>query len=82
MTTPPPAGDYGASPASQSSAPMIMGIIGIVCWFLCSPVAIVLGLIGSSQAKKNGQSATLPTVAWIGGIVFLILGIIYATTRN
>lgn len=82
MTTPPPAGDYGASPAAQSNTPNIMGIIGIVCWFCCSPAAIVLGLIGESQAKKSGQSTTLPRVAWIGGIVALIVGIILAATGN
>ncbi|MEP6697837.1 MAG: hypothetical protein ABJA34_13310, partial [Pseudonocardiales bacterium] len=59
------------------NGPMIMGIIGIVCWFCCSPAAIVLGLIGQSQATKNGQPTTLPRIAWIGGIVFLILGILY-----
>lgn len=79
---PPPGGGYGApppygQPSSQNNTPTIMGIIGIVCWFCCSPAAIVLGLIGQSQAKKSGQSATLPMIAWIGGIVFLLLGILY-----
>ena len=86
MTTPPappppgdygpPGGGYGGQPA-QSNTPTILGIIGIVCWFCCSPASIVLGLIGQSQANKTGQSATLPRVAWIGGIIALILGIIY-----
>ncbi len=80
---PPPGGGYGGQPpygpsgGGQSNGPMIMGIIGIVCWFCCSPAAIVLGLIGQSQAKKSGQSATLPRIAWIGGIIFLLLGIVY-----
>ncbi|MDP9239260.1 MAG: hypothetical protein M3O55_01270 [Actinomycetota bacterium] len=56
---------------------MIMGIIGIVCWLCCAPVSIVLGLIGQSQATKAGQSATLPRIAWIGGIVVLVLNIIF-----
>lgn len=80
---PPPGGGYGAPPPGyggqpQSQAPTILGIIGIVCWFCCSPAAIVLGLIGQSKAKQNGQSPTLPRIAWIGGIVFLLLGIILA----
>ncbi|MDQ6875216.1 MAG: hypothetical protein M3042_09185 [Actinomycetota bacterium] len=72
-----PAGGYGGAPAAQSNGPMIMGIIGIVCWFCCSPASIVLGLIGQSQAAKNGQPTTLPRIAWIGGIVALLLGILY-----
>lgn len=79
---PPPGGGYGGPPppGGPSNTPMILGIIGIVCWFCCSPAAIALGLIGQSQAQKSGQSTTLPRVAWIGGIAFLILGIIYYVT--
>jgi len=78
---PPPGGGYGApppgygQPSSQSNTPTILGIIGIVCWFCCQPASIALGLIGQSQANKSGQSATLPKVAWIGGIVALIIAI-------
>ena len=64
---------------------MILAIIGIVCWFCCSPASIALGLIGQSQAKQAGQSTTLPMVAWIGGIVSLLIGIawfIFVTTAN
>lgn len=73
----PAGGSYGGAPAAQSNGPTILGIIGIVCWFCCSPAAIVLGLIGQSQATKNGQPTTLPRIAWIGGIVALLLGILY-----
>jgi len=84
MTTPPnappPAGGYGGPPAggSSSNTPTILGIIGIVCWFCCSPAAIALGLFGQSKARATGQSDTLPKIAWIGGVVFLVIGIIFA----
>lgn len=76
---PPPQdpGGYGAAPPpQQNNTPMILGIIGIVCWFVCSIASIVLGLIGQSKARELGQSDTLPKVAWIGGIVSVVLGII------
>jgi hypothetical protein len=46
---------------------MVLSIIGIVCWFLCSPAAIVLGLIAQSKFREQGQKGTLAKVAWIGG---------------
>ena len=88
----PAAGGYGAYPGGQnggygygaqaapSNTPMILSIIGIVCWFCCSPAAIGLGLFAQSKYREQGQSDTLAKVAWIGGIAFLVLGIIsYAT---
>ncbi|MGB9377771.1 MAG: hypothetical protein WCB04_09705 [Mycobacteriales bacterium] len=85
MTTPPnappPADGYGAPPpagGATNNTPMILGVIGIVCWFFCSPAAIALGLIGAQKARQSGQSDTLPKIAWIGGIAFLALGIVYA----
>ena len=65
---------YGAAP--QSNTPKILSIIGIVCIFCCSPAAIVLGLIGQSKYREQGQPDTLAKIAWIGGIVALVLGII------
>lgn len=56
---------------------MILSIVGIVFWFCCSPVSIVLGLIAQKQYREQGQSDTLAKVAWIGGIVFLVLYVIY-----
>lgn len=73
-----PSGGYGA-PRQESNTPKVLGIIGIVCWFLCgwgAIASIILGLIGQSKARQLGQSDTLPKVAWIGGIVVLALGII------
>ncbi|MFF0271562.1 hypothetical protein [Kribbella sp. NPDC004536] len=66
---------YGAA-APQSNTPKILSIIGIVCIFCCSPAAIVLGLIGQSKYREQGQPDTLAKIAWIGGIVALVLGII------
>jgi hypothetical protein len=70
-------GGYG-TPQKQVPAktPLILAIIGIVCWFVFSPAAIVLGLIAQNQYRKLGQRDTLAKVAWIGGIVVLALGII------
>lgn len=73
-------GGYGA-PQQANNTPMVLGIIGIVCWFLCSPAAIVLGLVGQSKARQYGQSDTLPKVAWIGGIVAFVLGVISTILR-
>lgn len=85
---PPPAGGvpgynpgysgYGPGPAAPpSSTPLVLSIIGIVCWFLCPIAAIVLGLVAQPKYSAQGQPSTLAKVAWIGGIVFLALDIVY-----
>ena len=81
---PPPPGGFGynAPVQQQSNGPMIMSIIGIVCWFCCSPAAIVLGLVAQNRYRQQGQSDTLAKVAWIGGVAFLLLNIILAATGN
>lgn len=76
---PPPGSDgygYGAPQPSQNNAPMILGIVGLVCIILCWPAGIVLGLVGQQKAHQNGQSATLPKVAWILSIVAGIISIL------
>jgi hypothetical protein len=55
---------------------MVLSVIGIVCWFLCSPAAIVLGIIAQSQFRSQGRPDSLAKAAWIGGIVALVLGIV------
>lgn len=74
---------YGGYPPQQpqSSTPTVLSIIGIVCWLCCSPAAIVLGLIAQGQFRNQGQSDTLAKTAWIGGIVALVLNIVYAVLR-
>jgi Domain of unknown function (DUF4190) len=80
---PPYQGGYGTpQPKQPSKAPMVLSIIGIVCWFLFSPAAIVLGLVAQNQYRKQGQRDTLAKVAWIGGIVVLALGIILVVTHH
>jgi hypothetical protein len=77
---PQPGYGYGGYPGPQnpqSSTPTVLSVIGIVCWFLCSPAAIVLGLVAQSKFRAQGRSDTLAKVAWIGGIVLLALGIIF-----
>jgi len=73
----PPGGGYPPQQQPQSSTPQVLAIIGIVCWFCCSPAAIVLGLIAQSQYRQQGQSDTLAKVAWIGGIVSIVLSLLY-----
>ena len=71
---------YGGYPGPQNSppsqAPTVLSVIGIVCWFLCSPAAIVLGIIAQGKFRNQGRSDTLAKTAWIGGVVALVLGII------
>ena len=78
---PPPGYGGGAAPQPQSSTPQVLSIIGIVCWFCCSPAAIVLGLVAQNQFRAQGRPDTLAKVAWIGGIVALILGILGTIVR-
>lgn len=76
---------YGGYPGPQnppSNTPTVLSVIGIVCWFLCSPAAIVLGLIAQGQFRSQGRSDTLAKAAWIGGIVALVLGIIGVVASN
>ena len=72
----PPYGGYPGPQNPQSNTPTVLSVIGIVCWLICSPAAIVLGLIAQNQFRKQGRSDTLAKVAWIGGIVLLALGIV------
>lgn len=68
-----------APPGHQSNTPMILGIVGIVGWFLCGVGAIgsvIVGVIGQRKARELGQSDLLPKVAWIGGLAVIVLDII------
>jgi hypothetical protein len=71
---------YGAA-APQSSTPKVLSIIGIVCWFCCPIASIVLGLIGQGKFREQGQPDTLARVAWIGGIAFVVIGVISSIIR-
>jgi hypothetical protein len=73
---PGPGGYPGPQMPPQSSTPVVLSVIGIVCWFLCSPAAIVLGVIAQGKYREQGRPDTLAKTAWIGGIVALALGII------
>ena len=75
-------GGYPGPQNPQSNTPTVLSVIGIVCWFLCSPAAIVLGLIAQSKFRAQGRSDTLAKVAWIGGIVLLVLGIVIAISTS
>jgi hypothetical protein len=65
-----------SQPAAESNAPKVLGIIGIVLAFCCSPVGIILGVISYVMAKQRNQSTTLGLVAIILGAAFLVLGIV------
>ena len=83
----PPSGygpGYGGSPGPQkppSATPTVLSVIGIVCWFLCSPAAIVLGFVAQNQFRVQGRPDALAKTAWIGGNVALALGIVVAIAR-
>ena len=62
-------GGYGYGAAPQSSTPQVLAIIGIVCFVICTPASVVLGLIAQSKFREQGRSDTLAKVAWIGGVV-------------
>jgi hypothetical protein len=70
---------YGGYPPQQgppSNTPTVLSVIGIVCWLVCSPAAIVLGIIAQNKFRAQGRPDTLAKVAWIGGVVLLVAGII------
>jgi hypothetical protein len=75
-------GGYPGPQNPQSNTPTVLAVIGIVCWVFCSPAAIVLGLIAQNKFRAQGRSDTLAKVAWIGGIVLLVLGVIVAIASN
>lgn len=57
---------------------MILGVAGIVGWFLCGWGAIgsiIVGRIGQRKARESGQSDLLPKISWIGGIVVCVLNV-------
>jgi hypothetical protein len=60
----------------------VLSVIGIVCWFLCSPAAIVLGLVAQTQFRNQGRPDTLAKAAWIGGIVALVFGFVVVFGTN
>jgi preprotein translocase subunit SecG len=72
----PPGGGPGQFQRPPSSTPLILSIIGIICWFCCAPISIALGLVAQGQFRRQGQSDTLAKVTWIGGIAFLLLSVI------
>ena len=71
----PPPG-YGAAP-TPSSTPMVLGIIGIVAAFCCSPLAIGLGIASYVQASRQpGGNTALGIIAVVLGVAFLLLNIL------
>lgn len=69
-------GKHVPGPIAESSAPRILGIIGIACAFILGPAGLVLGVVGHYIARKRGQSAALPRLAWILSIALTLLGVL------
>ncbi|MFI6827717.1 DUF4190 domain-containing protein [Kribbella sp. NPDC050241] len=72
---------YGAPAAPQNNTPQVLSIIGIVCWFCCGIASVVLGLVAQGKFREQGKPDTLAKVAWIGGIVSIVLSTIYTITQ-
>jgi hypothetical protein len=55
----------------------ILGIISLICAFIgLQLIGFILGLIGSSKAKKEGRSNTLSKIGWILNLIFGIIATI------
>ncbi|GAA0346279.1 hypothetical protein NE235_09655 [Actinoallomurus spadix] len=80
---PPPGygGGYGEPAQPRTSTPQVLSIIGIICWFFCPLAGIVLGLVAQNQFRAQGRPDTLAKVAWIGGVVSAVLGILVTLLR-
>ncbi|MCA9301131.1 DUF4352 domain-containing protein [Candidatus Nomurabacteria bacterium] len=52
----------------------VLGIISLICAFIGMQfIGFILGLVGSSKAKKEGRSNTLSKIGWILNLVFGII---------
>jgi hypothetical protein len=65
-----------------SNTAQTLAIIGIVCILFCAPAAIVLGLLAQTRYREQNQPDTLAKVAWIGGIVSMVIGILIVASSN
>ncbi|WP_329251269.1 protein kinase [Actinoallomurus sp. NBC_01490] len=73
----PPGHDTGHSEQqSGPGRPEVLSNIGIVCWVLLPPAAIVLGLVAQKRFRAQGRPDTRARVAWIGGVVMTLLGLL------
>lgn len=77
-------GGWQGQPAGRpaSNTAQTMAIIGIVCILICAPAAIVLGLLAQTRYRAQGQPDTLAKIAWIGGIVSIVLGVIIVASNG
>lgn len=58
-------------PAEKDDVLGILSLVASLSGF--APVGFVLGLIGASQAKKEGRSPALARTGWIIGLVFMVV---------
>jgi hypothetical protein len=70
-------GQQQPGPGQQQNTAQTLAIIGIVCLLICGPASIVLGLMAQTKFREQGRPDTLAKVAWIGGIVVTLIGILY-----
>ena len=79
----PQAGPYGPPPYGYPYPPMQMGtntlaILALVFAFVCSPAAIVMGVIARKQIRRTGeQGMGLATAGLVCGIVFTVISVIW-----
>lgn len=98
--TPNPSPNPSPNPAPNGSIPgkgaatasLVLGIIGVVCWFFSwsSIASIILGIIGivlAGNSKKAGfeggtrkAGMVLSIIALVGGAVFFVTCVICAST--
>lgn len=72
MPPPPPLAPMSGLPEQKTD---VLGILSIVFIFIATPIGLILGLIGSSQAKKEGRSPTLSKVGWIINLILTLLAV-------
>ncbi len=71
-------GDYDAGPpevCKNAKNAMWFGIAGVCCCWICSVVALVLGIMGLSEINKSNGRLEGKSYAWIG-IILAILPLI------
>ena len=63
-----------------ATASLVLGIIGLCVFPICSPIALILGIVANSQINKTGQDgkgmAITGIILGIIGTLFWIIGTI------
>lgn len=72
---PAPSSEVPTAPVTQATEKTdVLGIVSIVMAFTgLQLIGIIVGLIGASQAKKEGRSPTLSTIGWAINLAIVLL---------